>query len=92
MRKKALETLLACSPDGKSVIPHVGAVRMEDAIELTRHASAKRAQAISGLPPAGAFSFEEIREYYWISAEVSDVCPWRSTIFRRSRPACDRSR
>src|SRR5262245_1497357 len=73
MRKKALEVALGCSPDGKSVIAHVGAIRMEDAIELARHASEKGAAAISSLPPSGAFAFEEIREYYRALAEASEA-------------------
>ena len=73
MRKAALETAVACSPVGKTVIAHVGAARMEDAIELARHASAAGARAISSLPPMGAYSFEEIRAYYAALAAASDV-------------------
>jgi N-acetylneuraminate lyase len=73
MRKKALETALQCSPVDRSVIAHVGAVRMEEALELARHASSKGVRAISSLPPAGAFSNEEIRAYYRALAEISDV-------------------
>ena len=73
MRKKALETALACSPKDRSVIAHIGAARMEDAIELARHASSKGVRAISSLPPAGTFSYEEIREYYRTLVDVSDV-------------------
>src|SRR5216683_4788222 len=64
MRKAALETAVASSPAGKSVIAHVGAARVEDAIELARHAASQGVAAISSLPPMGAFSFEEIRAYY----------------------------
>jgi N-acetylneuraminate lyase len=73
MRKLALEVALAVSPAGKSVIAHVGSIRMEDAIDLARHASAKGATAISSLPPVGAFSYEEISAWYRALAEVSDV-------------------
>ena len=73
MRKAALETAVACSPVGKTVIAHVGAARMEDAIELARHASAAGVRAISSLPPMGAYSFEEIRAYYAALAAASDV-------------------
>src|SRR5439155_23822668 len=64
MRKAALETAAACSPAGKIVIAHVGAARVEDAIDLARHAASQGVAAISSLPPTGPFSFEEIREYY----------------------------
>jgi N-acetylneuraminate lyase len=64
MRRTVLEVSLRCSPAGKAVIAHVGAARMEDAIELARHAEVAGATAVSSLPPAGFFSFDEIRSYY----------------------------
>jgi N-acetylneuraminate lyase len=73
MRKAALETAVACSPKGKIVIAHVGAARVEDAIELARHSASQGVAAISSLPPMGAFSFEEIRGYYATLAEATDV-------------------
>src|SRR5437868_13663039 len=57
MRKIALEAAVACSPKGKSVIAHVGAARVEDAIELARHAASRGVAAISSLPPMGPVSF-----------------------------------
>src|SRR5262245_18454506 len=72
-RKKALEVALGCSPDVKSVIADVGAIRMEDAVELARHASEKGAAAISSLSPSGAFAIEEILEYYRMLAEASEA-------------------
>src|SRR3981189_434296 len=49
MRKAAVETAVECSPKGKSVIAHVGAARVEDAVELARHAASQGVAAISSL-------------------------------------------
>lgn len=73
MRKTALEAAMAATPKDKYVIAHVGAARLEDAIELARHAAAKGACAVSSLPPAGAFSYQEIRGYYAALAAASEV-------------------
>jgi len=73
MRKAALETAVACSPAGKNVIAHVGSARLEDAIELARHAARAGARAVSSLPPAGGFSYEEIRGYYAKLAQASEA-------------------
>jgi len=73
MRKAALETAVACSPASKSVIAHVGSARLEDAIELARHAARAGARAVSSLPPAGGFSYEEIRGYYAKLAQASEA-------------------
>jgi N-acetylneuraminate lyase len=61
------------SPRGKAVIVHVGAASTRDAVELARHASKAAAHAISSLPPAGRYSFAEIRDYYRELATASDI-------------------
>ncbi|MBS1859602.1 MAG: dihydrodipicolinate synthase family protein [Acidobacteria bacterium] len=73
MRKTAFEAAAGASPRGKQVIAHVGSARVEEAIELARHAAANGACAVSSLPPAGAFSYEEIRGYYTALAAATDV-------------------
>jgi N-acetylneuraminate lyase len=73
MRKTVAEAAVRCSPPGASVIVHVGAYRPEEAIELARHAAAAGAHAISSLPPLGAYSFAEIRQYYERLARASDL-------------------
>jgi N-acetylneuraminate lyase len=55
------------------VIVHVGASCTADAVELTRHAAAAGATAVSSLPPVGNYSFEEIRAYYETVAQTSDL-------------------
>jgi N-acetylneuraminate lyase len=72
-RKRVAEAAIRCSPPAKHVIVHTGAHRTSDAVELTRHAAKAGAAAVSSLPPAGAYSFEEIREYYRTLATASDV-------------------
>lgn len=72
-RKAVAEAAVRLSPPGKSVIVHVGAHSTADALELARHASRIGAHAISSLPPAGNYSFIEIREYYRALAAASDV-------------------
>jgi len=72
-RKEVADAAVRLSPRGKTVIIHVGAHSTADALELARHASEIGAHAISSLPPAGNYSFAEIREYYRVLAAESDV-------------------
>jgi N-acetylneuraminate lyase len=73
MRKTALETAIESSPAGKQVIAHVGAARLEDALELAAHAADAGACAVSSLPPLGLYGMEEIRSYYATLAAASRV-------------------
>jgi len=72
-RKEVAEAAVRCSPKGKRVILHVGANNTGDAVELTRHAARIGVHAVSSLPPAGGYSFAEIRAYYQSIAAASDV-------------------
>jgi N-acetylneuraminate lyase len=73
MRQQVAEVAVRCSPPGRKVVVHIGAHRTSDAVLLARHASRVGAHAISSLPPAGSYSFEEIRRYYEAIASASDV-------------------
>ena len=72
-RKEVAEVAVRCSPKGKQVIVHVGANNTGDAVELTRHATRIGVHAVSSLPPAGGYSFSEIRAYYQAIAAISDL-------------------
>lgn len=72
-RQRAAECAVRNSPGGKRVIVHVGASNTAEAVELARHAARTGAHAVSSLPPAGSYSFEEIREYYREVATASDL-------------------
>jgi len=72
-RKQVAEAALANSPAGKQVIVHVGAMSTAEAVELAQHASSAGATAISSLPPIGAYSFVEIKEYYRAIGEAASV-------------------
>ena len=63
-RKTLTEAAVKLSPAGKQVIVHVGAPRTADAVELARHAEKSGVAAISSLPPAGAYGFDETLAYY----------------------------
>lgn len=63
MRKQVAEAAVEHSLK-KIVIIHVGAERLPEAIELARHAERIGAAAISSLPPAGNYNFDELRCYY----------------------------
>ena len=73
VRKQVAEVAVDASPEDKCVITHVGAARTLDAVELARHASTAGAHAISALPPAGAYTFREVKEYYQAIAGASSV-------------------
>ena len=84
-RKQVAETAVRCSPAGKTVIVHVGAHELDDAIELAKHAERIGVHAISSLPPLGDRSNEQIHSYYRTLAAASglpfllyyfpDLCP-----------------
>ncbi|MDZ7636860.1 MAG: dihydrodipicolinate synthase family protein [Bryobacterales bacterium] len=73
VRERAVEVAVANSPAGRSVVAHVGAHNTEDAMRLTRHASATGVQAISSLPPNSNYGFVEATEYYRAIASASSV-------------------
>lgn len=73
LRKRLAELSVQHSPKQKQVIIHIGASATADAIELARHASSINATAISSLPPAGPWSFGEIKEYYRAVASASQL-------------------
>ena len=71
MRQHLAEAAIKGSPKGKLVIIHVGAAHLPDAIQLARHAESIGASAISSLPPAGNYTFAELRRYY---QELAGAC------------------
>jgi N-acetylneuraminate lyase len=73
MRQQVAESAVRCSPKDRTVILHVGATRLADAIALARHAERIGVTAVSSLPPAGNYSFEELRGYYQQLAEASSL-------------------
>jgi N-acetylneuraminate lyase len=73
MRQQVAETAVRCSPQDRTVIIHVGATRLADAIELARHAERIKASAISSLPPAGNYTFRELRGYYEQLAQATSL-------------------
>jgi N-acetylneuraminate lyase len=82
-RETLVECLMSNLPQGKKLLVHVGAPRVEDAIRLAVHAAKAGAHAISSLPTQGAFP--QVRDYYKRLAEHSplplilyyfpEVCP-----------------
>ena len=72
-RKRVAEAAVRFSPDGRTVILHVGAPSTDVAIDLARHAEHCGVAAISSLPPQGAYSFAEIREYYRAVAAATSL-------------------
>jgi N-acetylneuraminate lyase len=73
-RQEIVETTMACTPRDRTVIVHVGAASLEDALALSAHAARAGAHAISSLPPTSAqFSFADLRRYYEALASGSDL-------------------
>ena len=70
-RKALVETLMPMLPEGKKLIVHVGAQKVETAVELAQHAARKGAQAVSSLPPKG--DRNAVREYYTVLARESPL-------------------
>jgi N-acetylneuraminate lyase len=66
-------TVASCKHRGK-IIDHIGAIAMDDAIALTRHATEIGVDAISSLPPTYYFHYskKEIVSYYRTIADCTD--------------------
>lgn len=63
-RKRVVEAAVRYTPAGRAVMAHIGAASTAVAVELARHAESVGAHAVSSLPPAGAYSMDEVRAYY----------------------------
>lgn len=73
-RQAVVETAMACTPRDRTVIVHVGAASLHEALALSSHAAKAGAHAISSLPPTSApFSFADLRRYYEALAGGSDL-------------------
>ena len=71
-RRKLAEAAVRNSPEGKTVIVHVGSHSLADSQALARHAGSKGAAGVSSLRPAGS-SYEEMLDYYRQLAAVCEV-------------------
>lgn len=72
-REAVMRSAVANSPQGKTVIAHVGAYSTVDAVRLARSARKSGVHAVSSLPPIGNYSFAEIKQYYQSLAAASDL-------------------
>ncbi len=73
-RQAIVQTAMACTPRDRTVIVHVGAASLHEALALSSHAARAGAHAISSLPPTSAqFSFADLRRYYEALAGGSDL-------------------
>ncbi len=73
-RQAIVETAMACTPRDRTVIVHVGAASVDEAVALSAHAARAGAHAISSLPPSsGQFSFADLRRYYEALAGATDL-------------------
>lgn len=72
-RKLVTEVAVQNRPKGKIVMVHTGAASTAEAVELTRHAAAAGADAVSAIAPSGPYSFAEVKSYYEAIAAASSV-------------------
>jgi N-acetylneuraminate lyase len=73
-RKAIVEAAIACTPQGRHVVVHVGAASLDDAVTLSSHAAKAGAHAISSLPPLSAqFAFSEVLRYYETLSRASEL-------------------
>jgi N-acetylneuraminate lyase len=89
-RKRLLECVAGATPPGKKIIAHVGAIDEPSAFRLAAHAAENGADAISSLPPMGAW--EEVSRYYRRLAKETTL-PLLVYYFPEIRPAafpCDK--
>ena len=72
-RKELLETVMENKGD-LAVISHVGCLSTKDTVELSKHAKACGADAVSSVTPLYyKYSFEEVKTYYKRIAEASEL-------------------
>ena len=72
-RKKLLETVMENRGE-LSVIAHVGGLSTKDTVELSAHARACGADAVSSVTPLYyKYTFEEVKNYYRRIAEASEL-------------------
>ena len=72
-RKRVLETVMENKGD-LAVIAHVGCLSTKNTLELSKHAKACRADAVSSVTPLYyKYSFAEVKNYYRRIAEVSEL-------------------
>ncbi len=72
-RRRLAEIAVRNSPKEAEVMIHVGAMRLEEAAELARHAGKIGAAAVSSLPPPGAGNGAELLDWYGRLAEASPL-------------------
>lgn len=73
-RQAIVDRTMACTPRDRTVVVHVGAGSLEEALALSAHAARAGAHAISSLPPTSAqFSFADLQRYYEALAGRSDL-------------------
>lgn len=73
-RQAVVETTVACTPPDRTVIVHVGAPSLPEAIGLAAHAARAGAHAISSLPPTSSpFGFPDVFRYYQALAAASEL-------------------
>lgn len=72
-RIQMLESVIAANNGRGKIFCHVGSIRLEDAIALTKHAESLNVDAISSLPPAisGFYNEAETLEYYKIISKLT---------------------
>lgn len=72
-RKREAE-LVRKEAAGSKMIVHVGAMRVDDAVELAKHAAKCGADAISAIPPFyGNYTWDEIAAYYRALIDASGL-------------------
>ncbi len=72
-RRRMLECVIE-NADGLTVIAHVGALSTRDTVELSKHAKAVGADAVSSVAPLYyKYTFEHIKTYYQRIAEASEL-------------------
>lgn len=72
-RERLTEVAVSNTPSGRHVIVHVGAVPVEDAVRLARHAESAGAHAISSIAPPGPYSFDDVTAYYRMIGEATSL-------------------
>lgn len=95
-RKALVDCLMEHLPKDKRLFVHVGCPKVEDAIDLAKHAALAGAHAISSLPPEGMPA--EIHNYYERLAGDSplplilyyfpEACPWAFQDHRELHELC----
>jgi len=86
LREQLAAAVRRLTPPDRGVIVHIGTLDTATSVRLAKHAASIGAMAISSLPPAGPYSFADLKTFYATLASACDI-PLLVYFFPEAAPA-----